>query len=470
VTNLVPGTAPPAEIAPPPPTGPEFPRLPALGAAIGGTLGRQAAVLVAGLGFAILCARVLGPAGNGAFAIAVLVPALLSRFLELGIVPASVYIVNRGEPLAVVLRSTLRLGAMLSVVGLACGSGLLVLYGARMFPGVSPALLWGGLALFPLMLLHALIAGLLQARQDFRAYNTALLVAPVTTLAVGAAGFVLVGATGDVALAAVAAGHLIAFAIAGLALAAHLKTAAVSAPDPHRSAVRPLLSFGWRSHGANVLTFVNQRLALLLLTVYLGPAATGIYVVGAQLAERLWILSEAVSTVLFPRLSALHLHEAERRRLTPLLGRMVLALSAVAALALALVGRPVIQLLFGDAYAAAYLPMLWLLPGVVALSLSRVLSSDIAARGRPGLNALIAALALVCNVGLAWWLIPAFGMAGAAAAASVVYLLVTLVKVVFYLQLTGGSWHALARGGWLRSTAAPDMSGSAPRNEPGATR
>ena len=49
------------------------------------------------------------------------------------------------------------------------------------------------------------------------------------------------------------------------------------------------------STGVNVITFMNYRLALYLVSYMLGAVATGKYALSVQLAEVLWLISSAAS-------------------------------------------------------------------------------------------------------------------------------------------------------------------------------
>jgi O-antigen/teichoic acid export membrane protein len=93
----------------------------------------------------------------------------------------------------------------------------------------------------------------------------------------------------------------------------------------------------------------------------------------------------------------------------------------VAAAALTIVGYPLIQLLFGPKFSGAFVPMIFLMPGVVALSIANVLASDLAGRGRPEYASYAAGLTLVLTIGLDVLLIPRFGASGAALASTAAY-------------------------------------------------
>ncbi len=199
-------------------------------------------------------------------------------------------------------------------------------------------------------------------------------------------------------------------------------------------------AYGAKTHLSNALTFINYRADLFLVNVFLTSSSAGLYAVATQLGERMWIVSEAVSTVLLPRLSHLHADEGKRRRLTPTASAWTLLISTGLSLLLAVVAKPVIALLFGTNYLPAVTALIWMLPGIVLGSLARVLANDIAARGRPELNLYVAAVVAMGNVLLNILLIPQFGIVGAAMSTSIAYSFNAMTKVWLFARLSGTPW------------------------------
>ena len=270
---------------------------------IASTLGRQTAANTINLGIMVLLARALGPQGNGQYSLALLLPTMLGQLLNLGVSSANIYFVGRRpQRIGTAKSATLFLWLALSTVGLLVAAPIVIAFGAQMFPGTPVVLLLLGGAAFPLTLLQSYLGSLLCARQDFRHYNLAQLSIPVVTLAV-----VVVTVT---VLSWGVVGALIAFMIGngtGIVLSSVYML-------PHRTAtlrgsistyVRHCIGYGWKAHAGNVSMFVNYRLDLFLVNLWLTPAAVGVYVISIQIAERLWVLSQASSTVLFPRLAEL---------------------------------------------------------------------------------------------------------------------------------------------------------------------
>lgn len=416
------------------------------------TFSQQVVGIVCHFLFWIILARALGPRATGEFAVAILVPTLLVTLLNLGIPAANVYLIGRGEvSSAVSLRRTFLAWVVMSIVGLGITGGVIAGYAGTVFPNMPTRLLWATTAIFPIALLQMLLASLLQAQQAFRRYNLVQVLAPAVSL-IAAAGL---GLWLDLGVAAVVAcwglGQLVSLGVCAWFLIPAFQT--VSAPPGTPGLVRRWLGYGWKSHVAGLLVFLSYRADIFLVNLYLGPLAVGIYAVAVQIAEKLWLLSYASSTVLLPRLSQLHGDDAARRRLTPLTTRWVTYAALFAATGLAIVTRPLVRLLFGAEYVEAATVLVWLLPGVVVLSSARILANDLSARGRPDLNIWIGLTAFLVNIVGNLLLIPRYGLVGAAAATTISYSAATVACFVLYARLSLTDWWrplVLERDDWRR--------------------
>jgi O-antigen/teichoic acid export membrane protein len=390
---------------------------------IGMTLVRQLLAAFAQLLLVVLIARELGPEGNGFYAMAILVPTMLANVLNLGVGPATVFHVSRGDhSVRRAVAGNLKLALLVSAVGVALTAPALAVWGQNLFPGVPLSLLYIGLAGFPLALLVSYFNTILQGLEDFKAYNASILAPPYVNLAGVVVALYLLESGVAGAMVAYIVGQLAALCLVTAFLRRHL---ADSGPDDGehslRSYSRSTLGYGWKAHLSNILAFVNYRSDIFLVNLFLSPVATGIYVIAVQIAERLWILSQAASTVLLPRLSAMRDEPLARLRLTNRGFLAVALVSAVASACAALALYWFIGPLFGDEYKAALPAFLWLLPGIVAGAGARVQSNCIAASGRPEWNLYsalaVVAINIVCNI----LLIPGYGILGAAWATSLAY-------------------------------------------------
>jgi O-antigen/teichoic acid export membrane protein len=389
---------------------------------------------------AITIARLLGPDGNGKYAIAILLPTLLAMLINLGVAPANAYFISSGRvSLAVARSASLRIWIGLTIAGSALAV-VMLLWGASLFRGVPVTWLWLALIAFPFALLTAFSASLLHGRQDFPRYYAAILVSPIATLLFISLFLVTMGAQSKNAIAGFVLGQATG---SGVALALLHSVGTDSGPDDPagwRAYARRCLAFGWKAHLGNVLTYLNYRADIFLVNLLLSPADTGIYLVAVQIVERVWILSVSASSVILPRLSRSYARQREEVALTAVVARWVFAASLLGAAAIALVARYIIYLLFGSAFLAAERALLWLLPGVVLASLSHIVGSDIDARGRPELNLMTALVVTTVNVAANLVLIPRFGIVGAAIASTIAYTLGAVLRVVIYARLGRVPW------------------------------
>ncbi|MDA3876477.1 MAG: flippase [Halothiobacillus sp.] len=404
------------------------------------TLGRQVGAGLLGLVTAAIIARVYGPEGNGAFAIALLLPGMLGTFLNFGIGSANIYFLGSSQvTVREAIRTNLRFFLWLMVIGLMVGVSVMIWKGEEFFPGVRPALLWLALPIFPIALLSAFLMSIFQGLQEFRMYNKLLIIKPILFL--GALS--LVTLSGNKRLELLIGVQLLTSFIVLVVTAVIIKRLYIASSEDGATTgdySKRAIGYGWKAHLGNILAFVNYKADIFLVNFFMTPLSAGVYVVAVALAERLWLISSAVSTVLLPRLAQLSSDEESRKRLTPLISRLVLMVTLIGSIALALFSYPLILLMFGSQYMDSVLPVLILLPGIVILGGAKVWANDIAARGRPEINMYVSLVTLVANISGNLILIPQFGLAGAAVATTVSYWICSVITLIIYVRMTSNNW------------------------------
>jgi O-antigen/teichoic acid export membrane protein len=160
--------------------------------------------------------------------------------------------------------------------------------------------------------------------------------------------------------------------------------------------------------------------------------------------------SQAVSTALFPTIAA-ERTESGRRSMTPVVARSTLWLTAILGGILIIVADPAVNLLYSSRFSASGEVVRVLVPGIVLFSAARVLANDLAARGRPLVNSVIAGISVVCNIALNVLLIPRYGIVGAAWASTASYSVLFVATAAVYRRITHVPLRALAipsRGDW----------------------
>ncbi|HYM52029.1 MAG TPA: polysaccharide biosynthesis C-terminal domain-containing protein, partial [Candidatus Dormibacteraeota bacterium] len=216
-----------------------------------------------------------------------------------------------------------------------------------------------------------------------------------------------------------------------------------------------LAGYGARSYPGSVAGFFNYRADVFLLSALVGdPRAIGLYSVAVSLAELTFFVPDSVATVFFPRVASANRTTADE--LAPAVSRFTVLMTALTALGLIPTGFVAVYLIIPD-FSASLPAFLIILPGILALSLSKVLSSYVSGVGLPQRVAFVSSSALAINLAANLILIPPFGFYGAAAASLISYaahaamLLVITSRLsrrspLAYLVPTAAEWGRLRSG------------------------
>ena len=393
--------------------------------------------LLLGIGASVILARILGPEGRGIYALATLLPSLIVTFGNLGIGPATVYYVARGEfRRQEILGNNILLSLGIGGLGVLAGLFVVLFFHEAVFPGVSSGYLLLALALVPVEFFFSYVSYMLLGAQRIKEFNYVQIAQ--SGLFLGAIALALLGLKAGVT-GAIIAGLFTRVIVGATVFRLALRIAGGIDLKPNTSYIKRATSYGVQAHLSNILGFLNYRADMFLVNWFLGPSAVGLYSVGVGLVEKLWMVSFAASTVLFPWVAA-ETEEQKRKEFTPLVARTVLWMTALASLILAFLSKWIVLLLYSEAFLPAVGALRALLIGITTLSAGRVLSNDIAGRGFPGLNIYTGLAAVTTNVVLDLLWIPRYGIVGAAWASTVSYTVSFLGALFFYCQLSGNQW------------------------------
>lgn len=405
-------------------------------------------ILMLGLGTSVILARLLGPEGRGIYAIASLLPSLVVTFVHLGIGPAAVYYTaQKRYPWKEILGNTIFLALITGVAGVIVALIVTLFFRERIFPNIASKYLLIAIGIIPLNLFFLYLRYILLGAQRIREYNVldiwqSFCFLALVTVALWGWGLGVVGALWAAIiswlLAAVLA-FLWAWKVAdGISLQINL------------SYIRDVSVYGIQAYLASILGFLNYRLDMLLVNWFLNPTAVGLYSISVGIAEKLWLVSQAASVVLFPRVAS-ETDELKREEFTPLVTRTVFWGTALAALLLFFLVHYVIAFLYSEEFLPAVRPLQILLPGIVTLSAWRLLANDLAGRGKPMINTYITGVAVVVNLMLNLLLIPHYGLEGAAWASTASYSIALSIVLAVYCHLSGNQWTKVIlpqRGDW----------------------
>jgi O-antigen/teichoic acid export membrane protein len=208
---------------------------------------------------------------------------------------------------------------------------------------------------------------------------------------------------------------------------------------PRRPAGWSLLAKSVRFGGQTALTalvqLANYRVDTFLILALVSRSGVGIYTVANSQVEGLLILSGSVAIVLLTNITAGDKENAAR--LTPIVCRNTLLVTAVAAVVAGLIVDLWLPAVFGSKYQASVEPYLWLLPGMVALAGARILSSYVFSRGLPIVNFWIAVANLAITTPVTVLLLLLYDVPGAAIGTSFGYVLILAMTAYAYARISG---------------------------------
>lgn len=394
-----------------------------------GTVGRVVLSMVS----QIFISRVLGPVGKGLYAFLVQIPTVLVPLSSLGLNYANTYYIARdSENGKVAVRNSAGLAAILGgLMSLGVGVSYLFLRNGYM-KAVSPGQLSLIMLVIPFALLNLYWFSVLWGSDRIGKYNLALLIQYVV-LAVG------------VGIAAVLHRLSVTSAL-WIWVAGNILTVVYMLPDMVRIAgwrllalepsyLRKTLGYGLKSYAANVMMVINYRLDVFIITGFLPLAQVGLYTTAVTLAEMVGYVGNAVNTALIPKLASGK--DKLTFEMTPKVTRLTVFLTLIAALGMAVIAYPLILVFFGRAFLGSLLPLFWLLPGILALGGSVILSGDLMSRGKPVYNSISTAISVALTFVLDFTLIPLWGIVGAAIASSLVYCSLFALNFYFYHRESG---------------------------------
>jgi len=361
-----------------------------------------------GVAITILVARSLGPEGRGVFSAAMAMAAIGVQAGNLGLPSSNIYYASSNKRL---IRTLIGNSLMIGFIG----SGLLCLIAAGCFllwPELAPlqgSILWISLLWVPIGIGLLLMQNLLLGMHHVRSFNMVELLKQAGTLIAICAAWVLGFNT---PIEFFTASLLILFTAFIITTGYVIETDG-NRPNVSFIVIREHARYGMKAYLATFFAFLVLRIDLLMIQYIQGEESTGLYSVAVALADVLYLAPIALGTVLFPRLSAMQDRNQQWQLVIRAVGWMTLILSLLSGL-LMLGSEWLLDLLFGEAYLPALPAILILIPSVALLGINTIFMNYFAALGMPMFTVISPGLATAINIPANYYLIPNFGIEGAA--------------------------------------------------------
>lgn len=201
--------------------------------------------------------------------------------------------------------------------------------------------------------------------------------------------------------------------------------------QPDLSLAKDVLKYGSLIYAGALANVLHFKIDQVMISYWLGLEAVGIYTVSVRWAETLFLLDTAILSASLYKISASS-PEASFKT-TRKVYRTQIVISITAGILFALLAYPLVHVLYGEAYGNAALPLIFLIPGIIAWSTSKSFSNLLVYNlGLGGFLTKVSFLGFFANVILNYYMIKVFGWGinGAAIASSISYFLVAVAVVV----------------------------------------
>lgn len=384
-------------------------------------------IILFGLTTSIIVARVLGPENNGEIAALLVYPSIFMSFGSLGIRQSAAYFLGKNIFTESQIKTAItHIWLLSSVISLAVCYVLMRYFSKS---GENTWLIILAVSPIPFTLLNNYNSGVFLGKNEISSFNKinwipTLVILVVTTILVLWLSFGV-------------SGYLIALVVGPLSISIILtfKNKFITAFSFHCnwSIIKSMLSLGMVYALALLIINLNYKIDIILLDNMSSNFETGIYSKGVSISDYLWQIPMLFSPLVFARSAVSKDGRAFSLKVAQLLRLSFIAICLVE-LVLFLLSKFIINLMFGESYAGSVMVLNTLLPGVLMLTIFKVINMDLAGKGKPWISLKAMIPALIINIILNVIFIPNYGAVGAAIASSISYTIASILFIFFYCK------------------------------------
>ncbi|MCE7053709.1 polysaccharide biosynthesis C-terminal domain-containing protein [Algoriphagus sp. AGSA1] len=387
------------------------------------------AIIFFGVATSIVTARFIGPEGNGIIAGLIVYPSLFMSFGSLGIRQSTAYFLGKKIYSEDRIKTAItQIWSLTTIVSLIVCFVLMTYFSKS-----GENFLWVILALLPIpfSLFITYNSGIFLGRNDLQSFNKVNWVPPFIVLVVS---LILVGLFNQGvqgALIAAVGGQLF-MAMFMLFKNEFLKAFSLQYDF---KVIKSMLSLGIVYAIALLIINLNYKVDVILLDKLSTSYELGIYSKGAGIIQYLWQIPMVLSTIIFSRSASAKDDYVFSLKVAQLL-RISLVIVGGASLVLFFLSNFVILTMYGEAFRDSISVLKILLPGVLLLTVFKVMNMDLAGKGKPWISMKAMVPALILNVVLNLLWIQDYGANGASFASSISYSVAAILFAYFYCKET----------------------------------
>jgi O-antigen/teichoic acid export membrane protein len=385
----------------------------------------KAGIILFSLGTSILTARILGPEKNGVISALLVYPSIFLSFGSLGIRQSTTYLLGQNKYSEEEIKTGItQIWALTSIISVVV-CFLLMRYLSE--TGNQTFLVILALIPIPFTLFNTYNSGIFLGKNNIQKFNQINWI-PSFVILISTA-FLLLFLHWDIKgyMIALTVGPIVIFLVL-LFKNSFIRSFSLKV---NPKLVKSLIGLGSIYALSLLVINLNYRFDIIMLGQLSTKHQMGIYAKGANLAEFLWQIPMLLSTIVFARSATSKNGLAFSKKVAQLM-RLSFLFISIGSLTLWLLSEWIITGMFGEKFTESVQVFNNLLPGIVLLTIYKVMNMDLAGKGKPWIAMFAMIPALIINIALNSFLIPRYGASGAALASTISYSVGALLFLFVY--------------------------------------
>ncbi|NVM05148.1 MAG: oligosaccharide flippase family protein [Candidatus Helarchaeota archaeon] len=196
--------------------------------------------------------------------------------------------------------------------------------------------------------------------------------------------------------------------------------------------IKKLLNFGKYPYISGFLSFLVYRVDVFIVYNFLGASATGIYGIAVVFVELMKYISKSMQLVVIAKIPTYKNLEGSRNIV--LIMKFIFLILLFTGIVFIKFGKPLIVFMFSEKFLDSSLLIIYLVPGIIFLGLSQVMSGYLIARGLVKIFILSNLCALLLNVLLDIIYIPIYELTAASISTSIAYFASFIIILTYFLR------------------------------------
>jgi len=387
----------------------------------------QIVLIVLGITTSVLTARVLGPSGKGVLSVVLLLPTILAQIGSISISNSNVYFLGKKKyTFNQIFWNSLLIAFIFGGICIIFFFLFNDLF-RRLFINIPTNYLRIVVISVPFGILIPYLFNLFLSMQKIVTYNVVKISQPLVFILL----FVLLSFLfhPDVSMAAISYSFsFLTTSVIGILL---LRKKIIFKATFSTKIFKDTLSFGFKGHLGSIADYLNRRLDIFIISTLLPFEEVGYYAIAVTITEMLWYIPKSIGSILFNKI-ALSPEQRESNNFTAIICRNTLFLLTILGLFLLLTNKIIIELFYGTAYLPSINALLILIPGIIISGIKGLLVAYVNGIGKPIISTISAFIGLGINLPLNFLLIPVIGIAGAAVATTISYIISSIYLLLFF--------------------------------------